>query len=133
MQMGKEQKNILLPDEHIYHPLLRNSLTVNAISLLVIFGSQAGFAVYYMITFHKSPYLNASIGFTIGFIIFSFLFYVGLLGLALKLFRKLRLVTSPEGLIFYGIDYSIYTPWSNLVGHGKMSRKNMLISPPIDP
>src|SRR5258708_6470791 len=66
MQMGKEQKNFLLPDEHIYHPLMRNSITVNAISLLVIFGLQAGFAVYYIIVFRKSPYQNASIGFTIG-------------------------------------------------------------------
>src|SRR5258708_15893869 len=56
MQMGKEQKNFLLPDEHIYHPLMRNSITVNAISPLVIFGLQAGFAVYYIIVFRKSPY-----------------------------------------------------------------------------
>jgi hypothetical protein len=129
MQMGKEQKNFLLPDEHIYHPLMRNSITVNAISLLVIFGLQAGFAVYYIIVFRKSLYQNASIGFTIGFIILWFLFWFGLLGLHLKLFRKLRLVTSPEGIIFYGLGYSIYTPWSHIVGRGKMSRKNMPISP----
>lgn len=125
--MGKEQKNFLLPDEHIYHPLLRNSIPVNIISLLVIFGSQAGYAVYYIIAFHKSPYQHASIGFTIGINIFSFLFWFGLLGLHLKLLRKHRLVTSPDGLIFYDLDYRIYIPWSNLVGRSKMSRKNMLI------
>ena len=131
MQMGKEQKNFLLPGEHIYHPLLRNSIPVNIISLLVIFGTQAGYAVYYMLAFHKSPYQHTSIGFTIGFNILSFLFWLSLLGLALKLLRKLRLVTSPQGLIFYSLGYSIYTPWSNLVGRGKMSRKNMLFSPPF--
>ncbi|HEX6482546.1 MAG TPA: hypothetical protein VF043_27190 [Ktedonobacteraceae bacterium] len=129
MQVGKEQKNILLPDEHIYHPLLRNAIPVNAISLLVIFGTQAGFAVYYMLTFHKPPYQYGNIGFTIGFNILGFLIWLSWLNWALKLFRKLRLVTSPQGIIFYGLGYSIYTPWLNLVGRGKMSRKNMLVSP----
>src|SRR5258708_8382701 len=109
MQMGKEQKNFLLPDEHIYHPLMRNSITVNAISPLVIFGLQAGFAGYYIIFFRKSPYQNAGIGFTIGFIILWFLFWFGLLRLHFNLFMKLRLVTSPHAILFYFLSHSITT------------------------
>lgn len=127
--MSKKQKHLLLPEEHIYHPLKRNAITVNVISLLLIIGSQAGLAVYNLIAFHEPPYKNVSIGLTIGFIILTFFFYFIWLGLPLKLFMKLYLVTSPQGIIFYGLGYSIYTPWSNLVGRGKLSRKNMLIGP----
>lgn len=129
MQMTEEHKNTLSPDEHTYHPLIRKAIPVTTIVLLVIFGLQTAFTVYSMIAFHVSLYPDASIARTIDLDILSLLFWLVLPGLSLIPFMKLRLVTLPQGIIFYGSGYSIYTPWSNLVGRGKMDRKSMLISP----
>jgi hypothetical protein len=123
MQTTEEQKRKHLSDEHVYYPLIRNPVTVIALFFMVFFGVQDGQTVYYAIVSHQSPY-HLSIGWTIGFSILSLLFWLGFLSLPVFLLMKIRLVTSPQGIIFYGIGYSIYAPWSNLVGRGKMSRKN---------
>lgn len=129
MQINKAHTQHFLPDEHIYRPRMINPLTATTIFFLVVVGWQVGSQAYYMIVFHRSPYPGISIDYTIGFLIFGLLCWLILLGLPLIFFTKIRLSTSPQGIIFYGPGYSIYTPWSNLIGHGKMDRRSMLINP----
>ena len=43
-----------------------------------------------------------------------------LIGILLSLgFRGMRLVTSPEGVTYYGIGFRVYTPWDNVKGMGE--------------
>ena len=50
--------------------------------------------------------------------LFGVLLFVG--------FNKMRLVTSPQGVILYGVGYKVYTPWDNIkaIGEGSYGGNN---------
>lgn len=41
--------------------------------------------------------------------------------------RKVRLVTSPQGIAYYGPSYSIYSPWHNVMGRTVMISANSTV------
>ena len=73
--------------------------------------------LFIVLIFTISKIDNAS---RVVFIVATLFFWV-LGGLLFFGFRGTRLVTSPQGVIFYGVGYRVYSPWDNIKGIGEGS------------
>ena len=84
---------------------------------LVPFVFGLGFSIMFLVlffTFTGDP--ATRIVFLVSAIImalFGILLFIG--------FRRIRLVTSPQGVILYGVGYKVYTPWDNIKKIGEDS------------
>ncbi len=68
-----------------------------AVMFLVLFFVGTRFDIASRIVFLVAALIMAALG---------VLLYIG--------FQRVRLVTSPQGVLLYGVGYRVYTPWSNI-------------------
>jgi hypothetical protein len=84
---------------------------------LAILALGLGFSIMFLVLFFTVTGDPATrIVFLVGALIMAVLGALLFIG-----FRSMRLVTSPQGVILYGVGYKVYTPWDNIKGIGEDS------------
>lgn len=83
---------------------------------LLILALGLGFSVMFLVLFFTGSRFDMAsrIVMLVGAVIMAALGVLLFVGL-----RRMRLVTSPQGVILYGIGYKVYTPWENIKGIGE--------------
>ena len=85
---------------------------------LLILALGLGFSAMFLVLFFTGARFDTAsrIVFLVGAIIMALLGVLLFVG-----FRRMRLVTSPQGVILYGVGYKVYTPWDNIKEIGEDS------------
>lgn len=109
-------------EEHVYYPVTKEVFVPLAPLILVAIGVLR--LVYDLVISHTYLF-EGSMRLDVLFLVvllYTLIVFILLTLYQKKRFKKLRLVTSPQGIIFYGPGYTVYTPWEKVVSLGTMKQ-----------